>query len=93
MTGNVKELVEDDPHDSYVGAPTDGSAWLEAPIPCQNRGDCTVCFENFCRRQYVIFRGGNFQETRRYVHTGYREFIDRDSLPAGLGFRVVRSIF
>jgi len=27
MTGNVWEWVEDSYHDSYNGAPTDGSAW------------------------------------------------------------------
>jgi formylglycine-generating enzyme required for sulfatase activity len=32
MAGNVEEWVEDDYHDSYVGAPADGSAWLD-PTP------------------------------------------------------------
>lgn len=31
MSGNVWEWVEDDRHDSYMGAPTDGSAWVEDP--------------------------------------------------------------
>ena len=35
MSGNVWEWVEDCWHDSYNGAPTDGSAWLNA-----NGGDC-----------------------------------------------------
>ena len=34
MTGNVAQWVQDCYHDSYVGAPTDGSAWLT--------GDCSV---------------------------------------------------
>jgi formylglycine-generating enzyme required for sulfatase activity len=33
MLGNVWEWVEDIWHDSYVGAPIDGSAWLEAGDP------------------------------------------------------------
>jgi formylglycine-generating enzyme required for sulfatase activity len=33
MVGNVFEWVEDCVHDNYVGAPTDGSAWMEG-------GDC-----------------------------------------------------
>ncbi len=35
MSGNVWEWVEDCWHETYNGAPTDGSAWLEA-----NDGDC-----------------------------------------------------
>lgn len=31
MIGNVWEYVEDDRHDSYDGAPTDGSAWVDEP--------------------------------------------------------------
>ena len=31
MHGNVWEWVEDDWHDSYEGAPDDGSAWIDKP--------------------------------------------------------------
>ena len=31
LAGNVAEWVEDDWHASYDGAPTDGSAWIDAP--------------------------------------------------------------
>jgi formylglycine-generating enzyme required for sulfatase activity/predicted secreted protein len=31
MAGNVFELCEDDWHPNYVGAPTDGSAWVDSP--------------------------------------------------------------
>ncbi|MBU0692428.1 formylglycine-generating enzyme family protein [bacterium] len=31
MAGNVYEWVEDDRHDDYSGAPTDGSAWIDEP--------------------------------------------------------------
>ncbi|RLC86609.1 MAG: hypothetical protein DRI37_06920 [Chloroflexi bacterium] len=31
MAGNVKEWVEDDWHDNYTDAPTDGSAWIDFP--------------------------------------------------------------
>jgi formylglycine-generating enzyme required for sulfatase activity len=33
MLGNVWEWVEDIWHDSYVGAPVDGAAWLESGDP------------------------------------------------------------
>lgn len=29
MTGNISELIKDNYHNTYVGAPTDGSAWIE----------------------------------------------------------------
>jgi formylglycine-generating enzyme required for sulfatase activity len=29
MSGNVWEWCEDNWHDNYIGAPTDGSAWLK----------------------------------------------------------------
>jgi formylglycine-generating enzyme required for sulfatase activity len=31
LAGNVWEWVEDDWHESYTGAPTDGSAWIDSP--------------------------------------------------------------
>jgi eukaryotic-like serine/threonine-protein kinase len=31
MSGNVCEWCEDDYHDSYTGAPTNGSAWVDSP--------------------------------------------------------------
>jgi len=31
MHGNTWEWVEDDWHDSYEGAPDDGSAWVDDP--------------------------------------------------------------
>ena len=31
MSGNVFEWTEDDRHDSYTGAPPDGSAWIDSP--------------------------------------------------------------
>ena len=31
MAGNVWDWVEDDWHDSYKGAPDDGSAWIDNP--------------------------------------------------------------
>jgi formylglycine-generating enzyme required for sulfatase activity len=38
MAGNVTEFVEDDSHLSYVGAPADGSAWVDRPGRGEGRG-------------------------------------------------------
>ncbi|MGB0647862.1 MAG: BspA family leucine-rich repeat surface protein [Bradymonadia bacterium] len=92
MAGNVAELVEDDPHGSYDGAPTDGSAWLDEPIPCEDVERCTACFDNFCRPPTDIHRGGHFQGSRRHTHTSHRLIKDRDNIPAGYGFRLARSV-
>ncbi len=36
MVGNVEEWMEDCYHDSYSGAPADGSAWIEG-ADCSSR--------------------------------------------------------
>jgi len=38
LAGNVKEWTQDDFHDSYVGAPADGSAWEGEPVLKVRRG-------------------------------------------------------
>jgi formylglycine-generating enzyme required for sulfatase activity len=38
MAGNVWEWCEDDGHDSYNGAPTDGSAWIDNPRGSERMG-------------------------------------------------------
>lgn len=42
LAGNMNEWVEDDSHDSYQGAPSDGSAWVETPRASTRvlRGHC-----------------------------------------------------
>lgn len=43
MIGNVHEWCEDEYHDSYEGAPADGSAWMSSPSPDKGvirGGDC-----------------------------------------------------
>lgn len=36
VVGNVAEWVQDCHHDDYIGAPTDGSAWLTGPCTLRN---------------------------------------------------------
>jgi len=51
MHGNVWEWVEDDWHDSYKGAPDDGSAWVENPRGSARviRGGCWLDSAWRCR--------------------------------------------
>lgn len=50
MTGNVWEWCQDTDHDSYVGAPNDGSAWVtEGDTIRMERGGCYWDYPAGCR--------------------------------------------
>jgi formylglycine-generating enzyme required for sulfatase activity len=73
MHGNVWEWCEDDWHNSYEGAPTDGSAWLE-----ENRTETKR-----------LLRGGFWNDFPRYCRSAYRSYDSRDLRNFNLGFRVL----
>jgi formylglycine-generating enzyme required for sulfatase activity len=73
MHGNVWEWCEDDWHNSYEGAPTDGSAWLE-----ENR-----------TKTYRLLRGGSWSFDPRYCRSASRYYYSRDSRFNLIGFRVL----
>ncbi len=52
MAGNVWEWVEDFWHQNYVGAPTDGSAWLEASLYRVCRGGSYSGINSAVRTRY-----------------------------------------
>lgn len=74
--GNVWEWVEDCWHDSYQGAPTDGSAWLEA-----GAGDCW-------RR---VVRGGSWCDPPGLVRSATRSWETQD-YRFNLGFRLAQDM-
>jgi formylglycine-generating enzyme required for sulfatase activity len=79
MHGNVWQWVEDCFHDSYQGAPSDGSAWVEQ------------CSTSMLRGTRVI-RGaswGNGPDALRSAYRGVYVFDNRGNLG---GFRVARTI-
>ncbi len=76
MYGNVYEWVEDCWHDSYTGAPTDGSAWLD-----EDGGRCDV----------RAVRGGAWLSGLRFTSVGFRDFGGPDSRWDTVGFRVLCS--
>jgi formylglycine-generating enzyme required for sulfatase activity len=76
-SGNVSEWVQDCRHESYQGAPSDGSAWEE-----KDGGDCSV----------RGIRGGMWLWAHNNVRSSGR-FWNRPSFSGrALGFRLVREI-
>jgi formylglycine-generating enzyme required for sulfatase activity len=51
ISGNVAEYCEDDWHENYDGAPTNGSAWAESPRSSDRvfRGGAYPLFGHYCR--------------------------------------------
>ena len=76
MHGNALEWVQDCWHDSYTGAPQDGSAWLDA---CGTSG----------RR---VRRGGSLSYSPRGLRSAYRNRDDTGARGSDLGFRVARTL-
>lgn len=73
--GNVWEWVQDCWHDSYQGAPADGSAWLEA-----NPADCG---------RHVL-RGGSWVDTPVGLRASYRYKLNTYYRYYNIGFRLAQ---
>ena len=72
MHGNVWEWCADDSHDNYVGAPTDGSAWVDSNEDSSThsytrlRGGSWIYYPNICRsavRNYYLRRDDHFYDS------------------------------
>jgi formylglycine-generating enzyme required for sulfatase activity len=73
MHGNVWEWCQDDWHDSYKGAPTDGNAWLNSDE----------------RKLRKVLRGGSWYYNPDGCRSATRNKSVRDARFNGSGFRVV----
>ena len=69
MTGNVFQWTQDCFHDSYAGAPGDGSAWTSAP--CEARVIRGGSWLNSARGLRTAMRDRDRQEDR-YTNIGIR---------------------
>jgi formylglycine-generating enzyme required for sulfatase activity len=75
MHGNVWEWCQDDWHNNYEGAPTDGSAWLDN--------------EESSNRK--LLRGGSWDYNPENCRSAYRYYYYLVSHYNHVGFRVVCS--
>lgn len=80
MHGQVFEWCEDNWHDDYGGAPTDGNAWI-------TRGGSWGWIKRVGNQKVV--RGGSWNSDPSYSRSAYRDFITRGSRFIAVGFRVV----
>jgi formylglycine-generating enzyme required for sulfatase activity len=78
MHGNVWEWCLDHWHNSYEGAPSDGSAWLD---PVQS--------EEEDKMKSRLLRGGSWSNGPRYCRSAYRSRNEPDFALGNVGFRVV----
>jgi formylglycine-generating enzyme required for sulfatase activity len=78
MHGNVWEWVEDVWHDSYAGAPVDGSAWTDGEGKESSR--------------VRVGRGGSWSDDPRYLRSAGRDWSLPDLRDSYRGFRVARTL-
>ena len=76
MSGNVWEWCEDDWHEDYQGAPSDGRAWVDIPKRTPNR----------------IVRGGCFFNFPGHCRSLNRHSAEHDGHFGSIGFRLVLSL-
>jgi formylglycine-generating enzyme required for sulfatase activity len=79
MHGNVDEWVEDIWHDSYKGAPIDGTAWLQGG---EERGF----------RPSRVVRGGSWNGIPRILRAASRGRVSADNRLNYIGFRLARTL-
>ncbi|MFM9047089.1 MAG: SUMF1/EgtB/PvdO family nonheme iron enzyme [Cyanobium sp.] len=88
MHGNVFEWCMDHWHNSYEGAPTDGSAWLNPTEP-NNPGMSKEENESSSDGKRRLLRGGSWYSNPRNCRSAFRNHVEPDYAYNDIGFRVV----
>jgi len=94
MHGNLFEWTEDCWHNSYHGAPSNGSAWIDnAFIDLINDDlvDDDVATTP-CSELTRVLRGGSWSGYPRHLRSAYRAANDPEFKSIFIGFRVVREL-
>jgi formylglycine-generating enzyme required for sulfatase activity len=88
LHGNVLEWCLDEWHESYEGAPEDGSAWLSKS---ESNQTATKKMENNSSRdeERRLLRGGSWIYSPRFCRSAFRVHLLPDSASDYVGFRVV----
>lgn len=81
MHGNVSEWVEDCFHESYFGAPADGSAWTS---------DYT--WTDPAQEWVRVLRGGDYLSDANEIRSSYRSRVDSSYSGGHIGFRVALTL-
>ena len=87
MAGNVWEWVQDEWHEDYTGAPTNGSGWCTGACPV-NASD-SVYNGNSANR---VLRGGSWNGVADYLRAAYRSYASPAYLYFNYGGRLSRSL-
>jgi formylglycine-generating enzyme required for sulfatase activity len=102
MIGNVFEWVEDQWHDGYDGAPTDGSVWIDTRDPRDVAPGCGMldvgqevppdrCFSPVDPQSHAL-RGGSWDLADFYLYVAGRIKATSASRGNNIGFRVARDL-
>ncbi len=88
MHGNVLEWCLDPWHDSYKGAPADGTAWLNT-AESNNKQTIEKGNKSDSEQQQKLLRGGSWYGYPGYCRSAYRVHNRPDNANDLVGFRVV----
>jgi formylglycine-generating enzyme required for sulfatase activity len=88
MHGNVLEWCLDPWHDSYKGAPADGTAWLNT-AESNNKQTIEKGNKSDSEQQQKLLRGGSWYDDPRNCRSASRDHYRPDNASVDVGFRVV----
>ncbi|MEG4494751.1 SUMF1/EgtB/PvdO family nonheme iron enzyme [Microcoleus sp. D3_18_C4] len=88
MHGNVYEWCADPWHDSYHGAPTDGSVWDENSNDHRYKNYLDLLVQSKNDNKARLLRGGSWYSNPGYCRAGFRHWYQPSTRNNNIGFRV-----